>query len=292
MTTPSSGILTLAIHGGAGTILRSSMTPEREAAYHAGLRCALAAGHAVLAAGGRALDAVTAAVMNGQDHAAGAVAGLCGPRNPVLAARAVMDKTDHVLLIGSAAMDFCRAQGLVMEAPDYFFTQARWDALQSTLAMRSTGTQDQDEARKHGTVGAVARDVHGHLAAATSTGGMTAKAPGRVGDTPIFGAGTWADNASCAVSGTGHGEVFIRFAAAQEISARMRLAGQSLEQAARGVVMDVLPPNDGSGGVIAVDKDGNYSLPFNCAGMYRGVVTQHGALRTAIYEEPLAERML
>jgi beta-aspartyl-peptidase (threonine type) len=238
------------------------------------------------------LDAVTAAVMNGQDHAAGAVAGLCGPRNPVLAARAVMDKTDHVLLIGSAAMDFCRAQGLVMEAPDYFFTQARWDALQSTLAMRSTGTQDQDESRKHGTVGAVARDVHGHLAAATSTGGMTAKAPGRVGDTPIFGAGTWADNASCAVSGTGHGEVFIRFAAAQEISARMRLAGQSLEQAARGVVMDVLPPNDGSGGVIAVDKDGNYSLPFNCAGMYRGVVTQHGALRTAIYGEPLAERML
>jgi beta-aspartyl-peptidase (threonine type) len=292
MTTPSSGIFTLAIHGGAGTILRSSMTPEREAAYHAGLRRALAAGHAVLAAGGRALDAVTAAVMNGQDHAAGAVAGLCGPRNPVLAARAVMDKTDHVLLIGSAAMDFCRAQGLVMEAPDYFFTQARWDALQSTLAMRSTGTQDQDESRKHGTVGAVARDVHGHLAAATSTGGMTAKAPGRVGDTPIFGAGTWADNASCAVSGTGHGEVFIRFAAAQEISARMRLAGQSLEQAARGVVMDVLAPNDGSGGVIAVDKDGNYSLPFNCAGMYRGVVTQHGALRTAIYEEPLAERML
>jgi beta-aspartyl-peptidase (threonine type) len=321
MTTPSSGIFTLAIHGGAGTILRSSMTPEREAAYHAGLRRALAAGHAVLAAGGRALDAVTAAVMaledeplfnagrgavytsagkqemdaavmNGQDHAAGAVAGICGPRNPVLAARAVMDKTDHVLLIGSAAMDFCRAQGLVMEAPDYFFTQARWDALQSTLAMRSTGTQDQDESRKHGTVGAVARDVHGHLAAATSTGGMTAKAPGRVGDTPIFGAGTWADNASCAVSGTGHGEVFIRFAAAQEISARMRLAGQSLEQAARGVVMDVLPPNDGSGGVIAVDKDGNYSLPFNCAGMYRGVVTQHGALRTAIYEEPLAERML
>ncbi len=169
MTTSSSGTFTLAIHGGAGTILRSTMTPEREAAYHAGLRRALAAGHAVLAAGGRALDAVTAAVMaledeplfnagrgavytsagkqemdaavmNGQDHAAGAVAGICGPRNPVLAARAVMEKTEHVLLIGSAAMDFCRAQGLVMEAPEYFFTQARWDALQSTLAMRSTGT--------------------------------------------------------------------------------------------------------------------------------------------------------
>lgn len=319
MTTSSPGRFTLAIHGGAGTILRSTMTPEREAAYHAGLRRALAAGHAVLAAGGPALDAVTAAVMaledeplfnagrgavytsagqqemdaavmNGQDHAAGAVAGICGPRNPVLAARAVMEKTEHVLLIGSAAMDFCRAQGLVMEAPEYFFTQARWDALQSTLAMRRTGTQDQDESRKHGTVGAVARDVHGHLAAATSTGGMTAKAPGRVGDTPVIGAGTWADDASCAVSGTGHGEVFIRFAAAQEISARMRLAGQTLEQAARAVVMDVLAPNDGSGGVIAVDKDGGYSLPFNCAGMYRGVVTQDGVLRTAIYEEALQVR--
>lgn len=319
MSTSSPGRFTLAIHGGAGTILRSTMTPEREAAYHAGLRRALAAGHAVLAAGGPALDAVTAAVMaledeplfnagrgavytsagkqemdaavmNGQDHAAGAVAGICGPRNPVLAARAVMEKTEHVLLIGSAAMDFCRAQGLVMEAPEYFFTQARWDALQSTLAMRRTGTQDQDESRKHGTVGAVARDVHGHLAAATSTGGMTAKAPGRVGDTPVIGAGTWADDASCAVSGTGHGEVFIRFAAAQEISARMRLAGQTLEQAARAVVMDVLAPNDGSGGVIAVDQDGGYSLPFNCAGMYRGVVMQDGALRTAIYEEALQVR--
>lgn len=318
MTTTSSATFTLAIHGGAGTILRSSMTPEREADYHAGLRRALAAGHAVLAAGGPALDAVTAAVMaledeslfnagrgavytsagkqemdaaimNGQDHAAGAVAGICGPRNPVLAARAVMEKTEHVLLIGGAAVDFCRAQGLVMEGPEYFFTQARWNALQTTLAMRTRGTQDQDESRKHGTVGAVARDVHGHLAAATSTGGMTAKAPGRVGDTPVLGAGTWADDASCAVSGTGHGEVFIRFAAAQEISARMRLAGQSLEQAARSVVMDVLAPNDGSGGVIAVDKDGGYSLPFNCAGMYRGVVTGDGVLRTAIYDEPLLE---
>lgn len=317
MTMPSTGSFTLAIHGGAGTVARSSMTPGREAATHAGLRRALAAGHAVLAGGGRAMDAVTAAVMvledeplfnagrgavytsagrqemdaavmNGQDHAAGAVAGICGPRNPVLAARAVMEKTGHVLLIGAAAMDFCRAQGLVMEPPEYFFTQARWDALQSTLAMRSAGVQDQDESRRHGTVGAVARDLHGHLAAATSTGGMTAKAPGRVGDTPVIGAGTWADDASCAVSGTGHGEVFIRFAAAQEISARMRLAGQSLEQAARSVVMEVLAPNDGSGGVIAVDRDGHWSLPFNCAGMYRGVVTHDGALRTAIYEEPPA----
>ncbi|MEO7938052.1 MAG: isoaspartyl peptidase/L-asparaginase [Burkholderiaceae bacterium] len=319
MTSTPSSTFTLAIHGGAGTILRATMTPERETAYHEGLRRALAAGRAVLADGGRAMDAVTAAVMaledeplfnsgrgavytsaghqemdaavmNGEDHAAGAVAGICGPRNPVLAARAVMEKTEHVLLIGSAAMDFCRSQGLVMEEPAYFFTQARWDALQATLQMRAQGTHDADESRKHGTVGAVARDVRGHLAAATSTGGMTAKAPGRVGDTPIFGAGTWADDASCAVSGTGHGEVFIRFAAAQEISARMRLAGQSLEQAARGVVMDVLAPNDGSGGVIAVDRDGGYSLPFNCSGMYRGVVTADSILRTAIYDEPLQDR--
>jgi beta-aspartyl-peptidase (threonine type) len=317
-TRSTPGNFTLAVHGGAGTILRATMTPEREAAYHAGLRRALAAGRDVLAAGGTAMDAVTAAVMcledeplfnagrgavytsagkqemdaavmNGADHAAGAVAGICGPRNPILAARAVMEKSDHVLLIGDAALAFCRDQGLAMEDAAYFFTEQRWEALQSTLAMRRTGTQDQDDSRKHGTVGAVARDVHGHLAAATSTGGMTAKMPGRVGDSPVFGAGTWADDASCAVSGTGHGEVFIRYAAAHEIAARMRLAGQSLQQAAQGVVVDVLAPQGGSGGVVAVDANGAFALPFNCAGMYRGVVTQDGVLRTAIYDEPLID---
>ena len=309
---------TLAVHGGAGTILRSSMNAAREAAYHAGLRHALDAGRVVLAGGGTAIEAVTAAVMcledeplfnagrgavytsagkqemdaaimDGKDHAAGAVAGVFGPRNPILAARAVMEKSEHVLLIGDAALDFCRTTGIKLEDAAYFFTDQRWNALQQTLAMRSSGKQDLDESRKHGTVGAVARDTHGHVAAATSTGGMTAKSPGRVGDTPVFGAGTWADDASCAVSATGHGEVFIRYAAAHEISARMRLAGQSLDVAARGVVVDLLAPHGGSGGVIAVDANGAFSMPFNCAGMYRGVVTRDGVLRTAIYDERLVD---
>lgn len=318
--TPDAGDFTLAIHGGAGTILRSTMTPEREAAYHAGLRRALEAGRVVLVDGGSALDAVTAAVMaledeplfnagrgavftaagkqemdaaimDGRDRSAGAVGGLFGPRNPVLAARAVMEKSEHVFLIGESALAFCKAQGLVIEDAPYFFTQARWDALQETLAMRQAGTQNTDESRKHGTVGAVARDKRGHLAAATSTGGMTAKAPGRVGDTPVIGAGTWADEL-CAVSGTGHGEIFIRYAAAHEIASRLRHAGQGLDEAASAVVMDLLAPAGGSGGVITVDSRGAFSLPFNCAGMYRGVVAADGVLRTAIYEETLADYLI
>ena len=308
----------LAIHGGAGTILRSKMTPEREAAYHAGLRRALEAGRAILSDGGTAVDAVTAAVMaledeplfnagrgavytsagkqemdaavmDGRDRSAGAVAGICGPRNPVLAARAVMEKSDHVFLIGESAVRFCREQGIAFEDPAYFYTEARWQALQETLAMRRSGADDQDESRKHGTVGAVARDRNGNLASATSTGGMTAKMPGRVGDSPVIGAGTWADNETCAVSGTGHGEIFIRYAAGHEIASRLRHAGQTLEEASRAVVMDLLAPAGGSGGVIAVDRSGAVSLPFNCAGMYRGYVRSDGILRTAIYDETFAE---
>ncbi|MBB4041755.1 beta-aspartyl-peptidase (threonine type) [Microvirga flocculans] len=317
-STSSKNDFALAIHGGAGTILRSQMTPEREAAYHAGLRRALDAGRFVLADGGTALDAVTsavmaledeplfnagrgavytsagkqemdAAVMDGRDHAAGAVAGICGPRNPVLAARAVMEHSGHVLLIGESAIEFCRHHGLSFEEPAYFYTEQRWNALQETLAMRRSGAEDQDESRKHGTVGAVARDRHGNLAAATSTGGMTAKSPGRVGDSPVIGAGTWADNETCAVSATGHGEIFIRYAAAHEIASRMRYAGQSLEEASHAVVIDTLAPAGGSGGIIAVDRAGNVSLPFNCSGMYRGVVKGDGKLLTAIYDEPLIE---
>lgn len=315
---PSKTDFTLAVHGGAGTILRTKMTPEREAAYHAGLRRALEAGRVVLADGGAALDAVTAAVMaledeplfnagrgavytsaglqemdaaimDGRDRAAGAIAGICGPRNPILAARAVMEKSDHVFLIGDNALNFCRQNGIAFEEASYFFTDQRWDALQETLAMRRSGAEDYDESRKHGTVGAVARDRNGHLAAATSTGGMTAKAPGRVGDSPVIGAGTWADDETCAVSGTGHGEIFIRYAAGHEIASRLRYAGQNLQQAAHGVVVDVLAPAGGSGGVIAVDRSGAFSLPFNCSGMYRGVVTRDGVLRTAIYKEPLVD---
>lgn len=317
-TTSANADFALAIHGGAGTIRRSTMTPEREAAYHAGLRRSLEAGRAILSDGGTALDAVSAAVMaledeplfnagrgavytsagkqemdaaimNGRDRSAGAVAGICGPRNPILAARAVMEHSGHVVLIGDSAMEFCRAQGLAFEEESYFFTEQRWKALQDTLAMRRSGADDQDESRKHGTVGAVARDRQGNLAAATSTGGMTAKMPGRVGDSPVIGAGTWADNETCAISATGHGEIFIRYAAAHEIASRMRYAGQSLEDAARVVVIDVLKPAGGSGGIIAVDHAGNVALPFNSSGMYRGVVRQDGKLLTGIYKEPLVE---
>lgn len=302
----------LAVHGGAGTILKANLTPELEAGYHAGLRAALDAGYKVLAAGGAALDAVTAAVcaledeplfnagrgavytsdgvqemdaavMDGATRNAGAVGGIFGPRNPIRAARAVMENTDHVMLIGPNALNVARDAGLDFAEAEYFFTQARWDALQSTLKMRKDGVEDDDPARRHGTVGAVACDAQGNVAAATSTGGMTAKAPGRIGDTPIIGAGTFADNETCAVSGTGHGEVFIRYTAAAEIAARMRHAGQSLEEAATHVVMHDLANSDGSGGLIAVDALGTITMPFNCEGMYRGMVTQEGSFDTFIY---------
>jgi beta-aspartyl-peptidase (threonine type) len=302
----------IAIHGGAGTILPSLMTPEKEAAYHAGLARALEAGRQVLSTGGAALDAVTAAVMaledeplfnagrgavynaagvqemdacimDGRDRRTGAVAGIFGPKNPILAARAVMDRTSHVLMIGEGALAIARAAGLEFADRDYFFTESRWQALRETLAQRAAGAEDADPARRHGTVGAVARDQHGNIAAATSTGGMTGKTPGRVGDTPVVGGGTFADNATCAVSGTGHGEVFIRWCAAHEIAARMRHAGQSLHEAADHVVMQDLALNDGSGGLIAVDAAGNVAMPFNSPGMYRGCIEQGGPTRTFIY---------
>ena len=307
-------VYSLAIHGGAGTILRDRITPELEAAYHAGLNRALDAGEAILRDGGPALEAVTAAVcaledeplfnsgrgavytsagtlemdaavMEGTTRRAGAVAGICGPRNPILAARAVMERTPHVLILREDAMALARAAGLPFEEPTYFHTDTRWEALQATLRMREEGVLDDDPARRHGTVGAVARDTHGHLAAATSTGGLTGKAPGRVGDTPVIGAGTFADDASCAVSCTGHGEVFIRWTAAAEISARMRHLGEDLDTAARHVVMRDLAPNDGSGGLVAVDRDGRVSLPFNCEGMYRGFTGSALPRTTRIYED-------
>ncbi|EHL96395.1 L-asparaginase [Acetobacteraceae bacterium AT-5844] len=306
----------LAIHGGAGTMRPEAMTPAAEADYHAGLRDSLRAGHAVLRAGGTALDAVTAAVMSlednplfnagrgavfthaglqemdaavmtGQDRAAGAVAGIFGPRNPVQAARAVMEHSEHVFLIGQGALDFCRNQGLPFAPPDYFYTERRWEALQAELARQAvSGADTRDDAAKHGTVGAVARDCLGNLAAATSTGGMTAKLPGRVGDSPVFGAGTWADNASCAISATGHGEFFIRWAAAHEVAARMRLRGDTLEAAAEEVVAE-LGRVGGSGGLIAIDAAGRIALPFNSQGMYRGRIGTDGIPHTGIYREAL-----
>ncbi|MGJ4928167.1 isoaspartyl peptidase/L-asparaginase family protein [Bradyrhizobium sp. HKCCYLS2038] len=302
----------LALHGGAGTIRRDRMTPTLEAAFHAGLRAALQAGYGILRDGGSALDAVTAtvmaleddplfnagrgavyttdgtqemdaAIMSGRDRACGAVAGICGPRHPILAARAVMETTAHVLLSGEGARRFCREAGLEHPAPGWFDTPERRAALEAEMARRASGAADDgDDARRHGTVGAVARDVHGHLAAATSTGGMTAKQPGRVGDSPIFGAGTWADDRTCAISATGHGEVFIRHAVAHEIDARMRLAGQSLAAAAHAVITEIAPLG-GSGGLVAVDAHGNVALPFNCSGMYRAWTAPDGQMHTAIY---------
>lgn len=303
---------TLAVHGGAGVLPQARMTPDAEAEYRRALERILEAGEAVLRADGSALDAVSAAVcaledeplfnagrgavftsagememdaavMDGATRRAGAVAGIFGPLNPVLAARAVMERTEHVLMIGAGALAVAREAELAFGDRDHFFTEVRWEALQQTLKMAEAGTLDDDPARRHGTVGAVARDRAGHLAAATSTGGMTAKRPGRVGDSPIPGAGTFADDATCAISATGHGEIFIRWSVGHEIDARMRLAGESLDEAARHVVMEVLHANDGSGGLIAVDRDGRVTMPFNCEGMYRASVVENGERTIGIY---------
>ena len=295
----------LAIHGGAGTMRRETMTPDAEAAFHAGLCRALLAGHAVLAAGGTALDAVTqavvvleddplfnaghgavytsagkheldAAVMNGAAREAGAVVGILGPRNPILAARAVL-ASEHVMLHGRGAEDFCRDNGVAFAPAAHPHTNRRWEALLVEMERRRQSAEDnRDDAAKHGTVGAVACDAMGHVAAATSTGGMTGKAPGRIGDCPIFGAGTWADSA-CAISATGHGEWFIRRAVAHDIASRMRYLGETVEQASETVVA-ALGAQGGSGGLIAVDAEGRVALPFNSSGMYRGVIGADGVV--------------
>ena len=237
------------------------------------------------AAGTQEMDA---AVMDGRERRAGAVAGIFGPNNPVLAARAVMEHSPHVLLIGEGALAFCREQGLTFAEPDYFHTEARWQALQQTLAQRGAADAPRTTRRA-----ATARSApspatgRGNLAAATSTGGMTGKLPGRVGDSPIIGAGTYADNATCAVSATGHGEFFIRYAAAHEIAARLRHARPVARPRRRARSIDELGRIGGSGGLVAVDRDGDVALPFNCSGMYRGYVNgrrnrPHRDLRRAL----------
>ena len=308
----------LAVHGGAGTIWRDETTAARAPSYHEALHRALAAGRDVLASGGDAIDAVTqavvvleddplfnagrgsvfsaagtqemdAAIMDGRDLRAGAVAAIFGPRNPILAARVVMEYSAHVLLVGEGALAFCREQGIVFAEPDYFYTEERWRALQAELERRRRGLAgDDDEQRRHGTVGAVARDCDGNLAAATSTGGMTGKIPGRVGDSPIIGAGTYAHNSACAVSATGHGEMFMRYGVTFEIAARVRYAGLPFDEAARAVI-DELGEFGGRGGVIAVGRTGAPVLPFNTAGMYRGFLRADGKILTAIWSEPYLE---
>ncbi|WP_421992749.1 isoaspartyl peptidase/L-asparaginase family protein [Roseococcus sp.] len=300
---------TLAIHGGAGTISRAELTEETRAAHHAGLRAALEAGGAILAAGGSAEDAVVAAVMSLEDcplynagrggtftaagtiemdaalmrgdSKAGAVTGVTRPRNPILAAREVMRATPHVLLAGAAADEFSQSQGLAMEPPEYFQTAHRRAQLEAAKAARVVAL-DHDIAAKMGTVGAVARDTSGALAAATSTGGMTNKRAGRVGDSPILGAGTWADGA-VAVSCTGTGEAFLRCAAAHEISALIRLGGRSVTQAAEEVALRRVPEAGGQGGLIAVDAAGLAAMPFGTEGMYRGVWRSGSEPETAIH---------
>jgi beta-aspartyl-peptidase (threonine type) len=304
-------MIAIAIHGGAGVISRSSLTAENERAYHADLGRALDAGYEVLDKGGSSLDAVVAAVkiledsplfnagkgavfnhagvneldaaiMDGATQKAGAVAGVRHVRNPIELARMVMERTPHVLLAGEGAEEFALEQGMPLVPGSYFFTERRWQQLEDAQKAGRTASLDEDIGY-FGTVGAVARDRGGNLAAATSTGGMTDKRWGRIGDSPIIGAGTYADNATCAVSATGSGEYFIRAVVAHEICARVRLSGVSAAEAARDVVHGKLQEIGGDGGVIVVDAEGRLSLEFNTEGMFRGARDSSGRRETAIY---------
>ncbi|MCC6542189.1 MAG: isoaspartyl peptidase/L-asparaginase [Flavobacteriales bacterium] len=308
----STSTIALAVHGGAGTIARGAMTPEREKAYRAALEMALRRGHAVLAKGGAALDAVEQAVrvledtplfnagrgsvfnadgqhemdaslMNGADLRAGAVAGVQNVKNPIGLARCVMDHSAHVLIAGMGAFEFAHRQKVELEDDQYFFDQFRYDQWKEVVGTEVVQLDHSGKERKFGTVGAVALDAMGHLAAATSTGGMTNKRWQRIGDSPIIGAGTYANDRSCAVSCTGHGESFIRAVAAHDVHALMAYKGLSLEEAVRVVVHEKLPPLDGEGGLIAIDHHGNIVLDFNCPGMYRGHVAADGNFHTAIF---------
>jgi beta-aspartyl-peptidase (threonine type) len=314
----------LVIHGGAGTILKSNMSPEKEKLYKQGLQNALNAGSDVLKNGGTALDAVEAAVkileddslfnagkgavftnegkneldasiMDGKTLKAGAVAGVTNIKNPITAARAVMDKSEHVMMAGRGAEEFAAENGCTVVDPSYFFTTQRWLDLQGAKKEDSLKALHKDSSKvflkqpdnydyKYGTVGAVALDVYGNLAAATSTGGMTDKRYGRIGDSPIIGAGTYADNNTCAISCTGWGEYFIRLVMAKTISDRMAFAHQSLKDAANDMIMKKLPSLGGDGGLIAVDKDGNFTMSFDTEGMYRGYIKSNGESDVEIYK--------
>lgn len=322
----------LVIHGGAGTILKSQMTAEREKAYTDALNHVLQTGNDILKNGGTALDAVEAciklmeddslfnagkgavftnegkneldaAIMDGKNLAAGAVAGVTNIKNPIMAARAVMEKSPHVMMVGPGAEKFAKQQGLEIVDPSYFYTEGRWRSLQrllktdsaqqdlpDTLKRVSTLYSDYIETPlgimgKFGTVGAVALDRYGNLAAATSTGGMTNKKYGRVGDAPIIGAGTYANNQTAALSGTGWGEFYIRLVLAKSVSDMMEFGKMKLTDAANEMVMKRLPALGGDGGLIAVDKDGNIAMPFCTEGMYRGYIKSNGEKSIKIYKE-------
>lgn len=338
--------IAIALHGGAGTILRQNLTPEREAAIRADLERALDAGYAVLQRGGAALDAVEAtirvleesphfnagvgavltdagtaeldaAVMDGRTRAAGAVSGITTVRSPIQLARRVMEASPHVMLVGAGAEDFATQQGLERVANDFFILPERREQLRRMQEARRTGfnavgvpdpsfvaperfdaalaasplpdgaSPDLEGGMEHkyGTVGAVALDRNGNLAAGTSTGGMMGKKFGRVGDAPIIGAGTYADNATCAVSATGHGEYFIRAVVAHDIASIIRYTGLSLPQAASAVVHGSLVEMGGTGGVIALDPHGIVAMPFNTSGMYRAAIDGSGKRTVAIFRD-------
>jgi beta-aspartyl-peptidase (threonine type) len=329
--------ITLVIHGGAGTITRANMTPEKEKAYREVLNTALQKGYAVLKQGGTSQKAVEtaimvmedsplfnagkgavftnegknemdAAIMDGKTLKAGAVAGVSTIKNPIRAAIAVMEKSPHVLMAGKGADLFAKEQGLEIVDPSYFYTEPRFKALEKAKAEEKveldhsentkktiqkqpkTGfAKDEDliftEGKKYGTVGCVALDKFGNLTAGTSTGGMTNKRYGRIGDAPIIGAGTYANNNTCAVSATGHGEFFIRSVVAYDISALMEYKGLSVKDAADEVVMKKLVERGGEGGIIALDKNGNIAMPFNSEGMYRGYIKSDGKSEVMIYKD-------
>lgn len=305
----------LAIHGGCGVMAKLDLTDEEWAAARGDLACSLQAGWAILSAGGSAVDAVGAAVMVMEDSAhfnaghgaalnaagyheldasimdgrsltGGAVAGVREIRNPVRAARLVMERGDAVLMAGRAADEYARAGGLDMVPNSYFTTQRRVKALAAMKEHERRGTAVKaSEAEKHGTVGAAALDMAGHLAAATSTGGYTNKLEGRVGDSPVLGAGTYARDRVCAVSGTGMGELFILHAVGHEVASRIAYLGESLEDAASRVIFDELKPRGASGGLVAVGADGAITMPYNTDGMFRGWVTPEGKFHVATHHE-------
>ncbi|MFC4262071.1 isoaspartyl peptidase/L-asparaginase family protein [Ferruginibacter yonginensis] len=311
----------LVIHGGAGTILKEDMTPELEAAYTRGLEEALDAGYAVLEQGGSAVNAVKAAIvvlednllfnagrgavftkkgvqemdaaiMDGKDREAGAVAGVRNVRNPIELAAEVMHNSNHVFLSGKGANDFAIKQGIKLEPDEYFFSQFRydqWKALRDSdnysLDHTHQGLEELMKDKKFGTVGAVACDMDGNIAAGTSTGGMTNKKYGRIGDSPVLGAGTYANNATCGISCTGHGEPFIKAVAAYDVAAHMEYKGMSLHDAMHAVVHEKLVALNGEGGMIGVDAQGNVAMMFNSAGMYRAMQKSTGERKIGIYKD-------
>ncbi|MEN3149534.1 isoaspartyl peptidase/L-asparaginase [Neorhizobium sp. IRAMC:178] len=309
------GKIALAIHGGCGVMAKLDLSDEEWAAARVDLGRALKAGWEVLTSGGAALDAVQAAVvvmedsphfnagygaalntngrheldasiMDGRTLEAGAVTLVRRIRNPIKAARKIMEKGDAILLGGEAADEFAREAGLDMVEPDYFTTERRIKALAAMKAHAAAGTAAKaSESEKHGTVGAVALDAEGHLAAATSTGGYNNKPEGRIGDTPIIGAGTYARDGACAVSGTGKGEYFMRYAVGHEVAARVSYLGESLEKAAAKVIQQDLKQHDIGAGLVAVGADGSITAPYNTDGMFRGWVTPEGEFYVATHGE-------